>query len=98
MENIDEIRTNKQKFGILTVFCRFLAIFPDFGGQFFFFRGFSRFQFLFNLSEIIRGCSLPWCLGNGPIFEDLNNFSKLCGLNPKNDVWVPEKCPYIGQK
>ena len=86
MENIDEIRTNK-KIRHFDCFLPIFGHFPDFRGQFFFFfRGFSRFQFLFNLSEIIRGCSLPWCLGNGPIFEDLNDFSKFCGILKKKNI------------
>ena len=89
MQNLDEIHT-KIKFGILTIFRRFLAIFLDFRGQFFFFCTFSNFEFLFYHFEIIRGCFIPWCLGNHPIFEDLNDFSKFCGILKKK-IFVPTK-------
>ena len=92
MQTIDEIWTKKQfrRFGH---FSPILAIFTNFRGRIsFFFWRFSHFEFLFNVSEITKGCFLPWCLGNDPILEDLNDFSKFCGLLKKK-IFVPAKIP-----
>ena len=86
MQNIDEIWTNK-KFRRFGHFSPILTILPIFGHEYLFFCWrFSHFEFLFNVSEITKGCFLPWCLGNDPILEDLNDFSKFCGLLKKKDI------------